>query len=136
VDYLQPSKITNFVSALYKLYRLRTEQRNVEEVKAHPVLLKLFGPQKFQKIRFLTPELPMLVPSVPWLSPNHGGFLLETANFVRAGVDSSSSPLEASVLESRLSQAYPVFDCLNQLGSTPWIINNPILDLVNIYFHF
>ena len=72
----------------------------------------------------------MLVPSVPWLCPNHGGFLLETAQFVRAAEDSSSSPLEASALENRLGQAYPVFDSLNQLGSTPWIINAPILDLV------
>ena len=118
-------------SALYKLFRLRKDQRNAEEVKPHPVLVKLFGPQKLHKIRFLTTELPMLVPSVPWLNPNHGGFLLETASFVRTPEDSTLSPLETSFLENRLMTAYPVFESLNQLGSTPWKINAPVLDLVS-----
>ena len=72
----------------------------------------------------------MLVPSVPWMNPNHGGFLLETASFMRSPEDSETSPLETNALESRLTSAYPVFDSLNQLGSTPWKINGPVLDLV------
>jgi DNA-directed RNA polymerase len=58
---------------------MRKDQRNMEEVKPHPALAKLFGPQKLRKIRFLTTELPMLVPAVPWFSPSQGGFLIETA---------------------------------------------------------
>ena len=73
----------------------------------------------------------MLVPSAPWLNPNHGGFLLETATFVRAPEDAALSPLETSYLENRLMTAHPVFDSLNQLGSTPWKINSPVLDLVS-----
>ena len=126
---------TSFISALYKLFRLRKNQRTTEEVKPHPVLVKLFGPQKLRKIRFTSNELPMLVPSVPWLAPSHGGFLLETTNFVRTPEDSSSSPLESTMLENRLLSAYPVFDSLNQLGSTPWKINSKVLDLVSQFLH-
>ncbi len=67
--------------ALYKLFRVRQEQKNTEEVKPHPSLAKLFSPQKFHKIRFLTNELPMLIPSVPWMSTTQGGFLLDNTRF-------------------------------------------------------
>ena len=63
---------------------------------------------------------------------SHGGFLLENTSFVRAAEDSSLSPLEVNALDNRLMSAYPVFDSLNQLGSTPWKINVPVLDLVNL----
>jgi DNA-directed RNA polymerase len=39
-------------------------------------------------------------------------------------------PLDMGVIENRLASAYPIFDSLNQLGSTPWKINAPVLDLV------
>lgn len=136
--------------ALYKLFRIRKDQKNSEEVKPHPILAKLFCPQKFDKIRFLTNELPMLVPPVPWMSTTQGGFLLDNTryinkgiviiqtsyfesypfSFVRAPDDFYYSHVESAKLETCLQSVYPIFDCLNQLGSTPWKINGPVLDLV------
>ena len=57
-------------------------------------------------------------------------------SFVRAPDEFYYTLVESAKLDACLHTTYPVFDSLNQLGSTPWKINGPILDLVRTTVDF
>lgn len=121
--------------ALYRIYRTRKDLREVEEVKPHPALAKLFGRQKQRRrIRFAAEDLPMVAPPLPWTGPRSGGYLLLHSDLVRVSSEALSSAAwhgfrKAGGLGRDLS-LLPVLDSLNQLGTTPWKVNGPLLDLV------
>lgn len=109
---------------LYKVYRTRKDNKEVEEIKPHPTMAKLFAMQKFSAIRFSVREVPMVFPPLPWTSADRGGYLLHPTNLIRVPDD-----LDQKEMEAKAKDVLPVFDCLNQLGSTPWKVNQPLLDL-------
>jgi DNA-directed RNA polymerase len=102
--------------ALYKVYRARSDNTQIEEVKPHPVLSKLFALAKYSSLRFSASELPMLIPPVPWSSSARGGYLLKSADFSRIREEGRYA-VELEEIREKSNSAYAVFDSLNQLGN-------------------
>nr|ABC17816.1 mitochondrial RNA polymerase [Tigriopus californicus] len=121
---------TKTFQAFYKVLRTRGKGRELEEVKPHPVLTSLFAIGKLSDLSFPVTELPMVVPPRPWVSDSSGGYLLHEVEMTRR-------PVEEAVETPRSPNTLlPTLDALNQLGSTPWIINKPILEcIVEVFRH-
>jgi len=99
-----------------------------EEIKPHPVLVKLFLAASRDELIFDSNLVPMISPPLPWASIRTGGYLLSAAKIIRL-------PYQAHQQRHRLEQCpsedlYPSLDSLNQLGSIPWKINQSVLDIV------
>ena len=121
--------------ALYKIYRSRRNMRDVEEVKPHPMLSRLFASYKHHSINFHVSELPMLVPPLPWRNSTvTGGYLLHPSELVRVSELTHMVVSYKHSLHGRLEKAKPLFDSLNVLGSTPWIVNKPVLEVLTKVF--
>ena len=58
---------THRVPAIYKILRDRKD-RKVFEIKAHPMVSKLFEMKLYNSIKFSVTDVPMLVPPLPWNS--------------------------------------------------------------------
>ena len=58
---------THRVPAIYKILRDRKD-RKVFEIKAHPMVSKLFEMKLYNSIKFSVTHVPMLVPPLPWNS--------------------------------------------------------------------
>ncbi|CAI5437550.1 unnamed protein product [Caenorhabditis angaria] len=101
-------------------------------------LSKIFNnSHPFEFIIFSTSNLPMTIPPRPWIDYGIGGPLY-TSNipiirnmFEFKNVDMN---LEVRKRISSRQQARPVFDALNQLGSTPWVINEKMLEVLKEVF--
>jgi len=70
----------------------------------------------------------MLSPPLPWSSHRTGGYLVTDVSLVRLPAHASKQRLRLA--NTPPQQLYPALDALNALGSIPWRINGPILDLV------
>ncbi|XP_040581681.1 DNA-directed RNA polymerase, mitochondrial [Lepeophtheirus salmonis] len=117
---------------LYKIYRQRKFSQ-VEEIKPHPILAKLFNYAKLSSLKFNTNELPMIAPPLPWISSSRGGYLLTNSEFIRTGEmadDSKNKEISIyDISEESQQNVKPVMDSINILGSTPWKVNTKLLDL-------
>lgn len=72
----------HMLPAFYSLYR-QSGNKNVEEVKPHPVLSRLYRLSAQEDLVFDISELPMLTPPVPWTSATSGGNLLVKTDIIR-----------------------------------------------------
>ena len=59
------------VPAIYKILRDRKDKK-VYEIKAHPMVSKLFEMKQHKSIKFAVTEVPMYVPPLPWSSTKVG----------------------------------------------------------------
>ena len=107
--------------AFYKVFCPSSSFYEQEELKPHPELCRLFAHQRFRTLTFDVGGLPMVCPPMPWTSPAHGGYLLQQSDLVRVP--------ELGEIKQDPESVLPVLDSLNQLGSVPWVINKPVLDL-------
>ncbi|CAG7820789.1 unnamed protein product [Allacma fusca] len=115
------------VPAFYSIFRCHGPYIK-QEIKPHPVLVKLFQAASSDELNFDTNLLPMLCPPLPWSSVHTGGYLLSTTKLVRLPFQALQQQRE---LETRpVELLYPALDSLNQLGSIPWKINEPVLDIL------
>ncbi|QQP56671.1 DNA-directed RNA polymerase [Caligus rogercresseyi] len=125
---------SSLVPRALQIYRQRKFSQ-VEEIKPHPILSKLFNYAKLSSLKFNTNELPMVVPPLPWISSSRGGYLLTNSDFVRAGElaeenNVSKDWADSSHHTTSIQQGVkPVMDSINVLGSTPWKVNTKLLDL-------
>uniref|UniRef100_A0A1I7USX9 DNA-directed RNA polymerase n=2 Tax=Caenorhabditis tropicalis TaxID=1561998 RepID=A0A1I7USX9_9PELO len=103
----------------------------------NPKLMGMFDKHPFDSIVFSTENLPMTVPPRPWIDRGTGGPLYNSSQeIIRKMLEFKGVRLNDEMrqrIHSR-SQARPVFDALNQLGSTPWVINEPMLDTLKMVF--
>ncbi|CAD21670.3 DNA-directed RNA polymerase [Caenorhabditis elegans] len=101
-------------------------------------LMGLFDKNPFNFIVFSTSNLPMIVPPRPWIDRGTGGPLYTTSQheIIRKMMEFRAVRLNEEMRARITSQAQarPVFDALNQLGSTPWVINEPMLDVLKDVF--
>uniref|UniRef100_A0A8R1DXD5 DNA-directed RNA polymerase n=1 Tax=Caenorhabditis japonica TaxID=281687 RepID=A0A8R1DXD5_CAEJA len=106
-------------------------------VSINPKLMSIFNENPFQGIVFSTANLPMTVPPRPWIDGGKGGPLYTSnQDIIRNMAEFSSFRLNRE-MRNRIkspTQARPVFDALNHLGSTPWIINESMLDVLKNVF--
>lgn len=117
----------HMLPSFYTLYRhQRTKQ--VEEIKPHPVLSRLYRATAQEELVFDVSSVPMLSPPVPWTTPLSGGYLLTKTDIIR--LPTQSVQQWERLKEVPLQQLYPAFDSLNQLASIPWKVNTPVLDVV------
>ena len=115
------------------LLRMRKLSQFMEELKPHPIVAKLFSKQKFHTLKFPVDQLPTLVPPLPWKSPHQGGYFLHPSTLIRVS-EMQVSPQYKDMLDSKTQKVYPIFDSLNVLGSTPWIVNKAILNVITHAF--
>ncbi|XP_068207915.1 LOW QUALITY PROTEIN: DNA-directed RNA polymerase, mitochondrial [Palaemon carinicauda] len=113
--------------AFYEIDR-SYDYKSVEEIKPAPILLELYRRSARPTLIFPSYVAPMVSPPIPWTSPNSGGYLINSSNIVRL-------PYNAQQQKHRMKgngeeQMFPVMDSLNQLGSIPWKVNKPLLDLI------
>ena len=113
------------VPAFYVVYRNRDVQL-VKQIKQHPLILQHF--QGFSKnfLYFEASMLPMMSPPLPWYTHLNGGYLLYESPLIRSNLGDHQMHRIAS---SPYQQLYPLLDSLNYLGTVPWKINKPMLDL-------
>ena len=110
--------------AFFRIFRRQQDMYDVECLKALPALGKLFAVNKLFHLEFDSSALPMVVPPLPWFTLKDGGYLLTEENFVRA------LDIYHVVAENDSDTLRPIFDSVNQLGSTAWRVNEPILDII------
>ena len=114
---------------LYKVpLRMRKDSRFIEEVKPHPKVAELFAKQKLNVLSFPAYHLPTLIPPLPWSSSKKGGYFLHPSPLVRVSEQVNHNYMQ--MLESRTQNINPIFDSINILGSTPWIVNKAILEVI------
>ncbi|CAJ0942842.1 unnamed protein product, partial [Mesorhabditis belari] len=108
----------------------------VEMVKVNSLVEKILEKHPFKQFYFISQELPMLVPPRPWVDKGLGGpEYHRSQSIVRLVPDSIFNTDEE--MRKRLvndEQARPVWDALNQLGSTPWTINQSLLKVLTEVF--
>ncbi|KAL4001631.1 DNA-dependent RNA polymerase family protein [Acanthocheilonema viteae] len=101
-------------------------------IKVCNAMLEILSKHQFEWMVFPTDLLPMEVPPRPWLDSGGGGpYYGSSFNVLRTHPDYSTINVNYEMkkrLKSR-KQARPVFDALNDLGITPWKINDPVLDV-------
>lgn len=114
------------IPAFYLLFRLHSNKFLMEEIKPHPHLHRFYKDSHSETLSFETISLPTFSPPRPWIDINTGGYLLSKVPFVRDIYMKPSRLLK----NTPTKQLYPVLDCVNQLGSIPWRINVPILDIL------
>lgn len=126
----KPDAFERQIPAFYLLLRLHSNNFPMEEIKPHPYLHRLYKDSHPETLSFDTISLPTCSPPRPWIDVNSGGYLFSKAGFIRDRYMKSSYLLR----NTPTKQLYPALDSLNQLGSIPWIINVPILDILTEIF--
>lgn len=119
----QNPKSTNLLPAFYTLFRYHG-QKVVQELKPHPVLVKLLRGSQQDKLIFDANLVPMVCPPQPWSSQNNGGYLLMKSDFLRLP-NQAVQQLER-MKETNEENLYPAIDSLNQLASVPWKVNQDV----------
>lgn len=120
-------KAAQLSPAFYTIYR--NQARAVkEEVKPHPVLVKLYRESQQEHLTFPTNLVPMLCPPQPWSTHINGGYLVTRSDLLR--LPPQANQQLQRVQDSPAESLYPSFDSLNQLAAVPWMVNQQILDVV------
>ncbi|XP_046417575.1 DNA-directed RNA polymerase, mitochondrial isoform X1 [Neodiprion fabricii] len=120
------SKTERYLPAFYTVFR-NTRYVITQEIKPHPVLSRIYKQAQLDTLDFDTTDVPSVIPPVPWHTVHHGGYLVAGQKIIRLPYQAVQ---QWRILQSiPQQQIYPVLDCLNQLGSIPWRINQPVLDI-------
>lgn len=120
-------KTLNMTPAFYTLFR---QQGRIvkEEVKPHPILVKLYRGSQQETLTFEVNEVPMVCPPQPWTTSRNGGYLLAKSELIR--LPQSAHQQVDRIDNMPLHHLYPALDSLNQLASIPWTINQGVLDVI------
>lgn len=117
------AKTTNLLPAFYTLFRYHGH-KVVQEVKPHPVLIKLLRGSLQEDLVFAANLVPMVCPPQPWSNQDNGGYLLMKSDFLRLP-NQAVQQLER-MKETNEENLYPAIDSLNQLASVPWKVNQDV----------
>ncbi|XP_064077870.1 DNA-directed RNA polymerase, mitochondrial-like [Macrobrachium nipponense] len=113
--------------AFYEIDR-SYDYKVIEEIKPAPILLEVFRRAARPTLTFPSYVGPMVSPPVPWTSSKSGGYLIHSSHIVRLPYNAHQQ--KRRIDEAGKEQLFPVMDSLNQLGSIPWRVNKPMLDLI------
>lgn len=117
----------NLTPAMFTLFRNQGKIVK-EEVKPHPVLVKLFRGSQSDDLTFDVNQVPMLCPPQPWTTSRNGGYLLAKSDLIR--LPQSAQQQMERIEKQPLNHLYPSLDSLNQLSSVPWRVNPDVLDVI------
>ena len=128
---MEKQKHENLTPAFYTLFR--NQGRLVkEEVKPHPVLIKLYRGSQQESLTFEINEVPMICPPQPWSTSKNGGYLLAKSDLIR--LPHTAYQQLDQIEKAPLNHLYPAFDSLNQLSSIAWTVNTDVLDvIINVF---
>ncbi|XP_055593098.1 DNA-directed RNA polymerase, mitochondrial isoform X2 [Uranotaenia lowii] len=115
------------VPAFYSLFRYEAKIAK-EQIKPHPVLVKLFRKSQQDTLKFDVNLVPMLCPPQPWSTPENGGYILAKSELIR--LPQQAHQQIERIANVKKQDMYPTLDSLNQLGSIPWRINEGMLNVV------
>ncbi|XP_053693422.1 DNA-directed RNA polymerase, mitochondrial [Sabethes cyaneus] len=115
------------VPAFYALFRYDSKIAK-EQIKPHPVLVKLYRKSQQNLLNFEMNLIPMLCPPQPWSTPVNGGYILAKSELIR--LPHQAHQQTERISNTELKHIYPTLDSLNQLASIPWRINGTVLDVV------
>ncbi|XP_052760934.1 DNA-directed RNA polymerase, mitochondrial-like [Mya arenaria] len=110
-----------YVKAFRKIQRTRQDQLKTE-VMGHPVLSRLMNAES--DISLKPWEVPSLCPVVPYTSSHQGGNFTSSLQLCTWGDEQKKK------FEEQQPKPGAFIDNLNILGSTPWKINKPMLEVV------
>ncbi|XP_058805084.1 DNA-directed RNA polymerase, mitochondrial isoform X3 [Phymastichus coffea] len=114
------------VSAFFKIFR-HCGISLKEEVKPHPLVAKLYRESQPETLAFDTTLVPCLCPPRPWINIRSGGYIVTDTEIIR--VNHTGAQQWELLRKTPVNKLFPALDSLNQLGSIPWAINSPILDV-------
>ncbi|CRL00537.1 CLUMA_CG013798, isoform A [Clunio marinus] len=120
-------KNENLSPAFFSLFR-NQGYRMKEEIKPHPVLVKLFRGSQRETLTFPVNQVPMVCPPQPWTTDKNGGYLLAKSDLIR--LPQSARQQIEKIEGMPLCDLYPSLDSLNQLASIPWTVNKDVLDVI------
>lgn len=128
LQYLRTGKYSGEgIPAFFTLFR--HEGRSVkEELKPHPMLMKLYRGSQHENITFAVDLVPMVCPPQPYWTVNNGGYLIARTELLR--LPQNCYQQLNMVQNTPLQNLYPVLDALNQQQNVAWRINTDILDVV------
>lgn len=120
-------KTDNLIPAFFTLFR--HQGRNVkEELKPHPMLMKLYRGSQQETLTFDVNLVPMVCPPQPYWTVKNGGYLVAHSEFLRLPPNCHQ---QLDMLDvTPIQTLYPILDALNQQQSVAWQVNTDILDLV------
>uniref|UniRef100_A0AC34QL68 DNA-directed RNA polymerase n=1 Tax=Panagrolaimus sp. JU765 TaxID=591449 RepID=A0AC34QL68_9BILA len=107
-------------------------------IRIHPTIMKKIGLHEFEYMLFPHEYLPLKVPPRPWLDAGKNGpFFTRPSKIIRILPEYRDIDVNAEFKErlEKDSSARPVIDALNDLGTTPWIINGSMLDVLTEIFN-
>lgn len=123
----EKQKQENSTPAFYTLFR-NCKRIVKEEVKPHPVLIKLYRGSQQESLNFNVEFVPMLCPPQPWTTRRNGGYLLAKSSLIR--LEHTAHQQLDQIDSCPPNHLYPAFDSLNQLSSIAWTVNTDVLDVI------
>lgn len=121
---------TKMVNAFFKClstYNVRC----YGEIRPHGSLMWLKKKMVRSDIRFDTSEMPMICPPIPWHRHDQGQQLVRPIDMIRLEPDNVKSLRQVNNrVSAKNEDMHAVMDALNVLGSTPWMINQPVFDVM------
>lgn len=142
--------LRKFLPILYNVFRGKGKLVR-QEIKPHPLLPRLVRESLVPTLYMDSNLTPCICPPLPWSDVLHGGYLLTKTPvmryfnlhigilyFVKIYLISYTfnripgfitQPMDR-LKETCPQNVYPALDSLNQLGTIPWTVNKPILDIL------
>ena len=99
-----------------------------KKVKAHPKVFQLYDAVSIPQSHPST-ELPTRLPPMPWVDATVNGSVLSDTAVIRFDRDDKYSHETLSTI--RTNRLFPPLDALNHLGSSPWTVNEFVLDVAS-----
>lgn len=128
LHYLRTGKYSGEgIPAFFTLFRHQGKLVK-EELKPHPMLMKLYRGSQHENITFAADLVPMVCPPQPYWTVNNGGYLIAKSQLLR--LPHNCYQQHDMVQATPLQNIYPVLDALNQQQNVAWRINTDILDVV------
>lgn len=121
------SNSENSIPAFFTIFRHHGRMVK-EELKPHPLLMKLYRVSQQENITFDVNLVPMVCPPQPYWTWYNGGYLVTKTELLR--LPNNCFQQLTLINDTPLQSLYPVLDALNQQQSVPWKINTEILDIV------
>lgn len=123
----KPSSTESSIPAFFTIFRHHGRMVK-EELKPHPLLMKLYRVSQQEEVNFDVNLVPMVCPPQPYWSWYNGGYLVTKTELLR--LPNNFYQQITLINDTPLQNLYPVLDALNQQQSVAWRINTEILDIV------
>ena len=126
-----------YVTVVPKHARKLTTSHTHLHVTPYTYFSKLVRKLNRSKVVMLATSVPSLVPPVPWVGQNHGGYLASPSQFMRGTVDETSDSNMGQFkrkVAAGHSDVTNFMDCVYTFSSVPWVINKNILEVLTTLF--